>query len=204
MSARLAAKKLAFWFATLAVVPSLVSYRVRGAIFGRDRALEGSTQALALVPGIIGQYLRRAFLTRALASCDWTATVEYGTIFSRAGARIGAAAYIGPACHLGLVHIEQEVLIGAGVHIPSGPETHGIDDLSRPIREQPGTHVRVRIGAGSWIGSAAIVMADVGSESVVGAGSVVTHPIPDRALAAGVPARVIRRREPSVNHSHSA
>ena len=34
----------------------------------------------------------------------------------------------------------------------------------------------VRIGAGAWIGSAAVVMADVGANSIVGAGSVVTKP----------------------------
>jgi acetyltransferase-like isoleucine patch superfamily enzyme len=38
-------------------------------------------------------------------------------------------------------------------------------------------------------------MADVGRESVVGAGAVVTRPIPDRVMAAGVPARVRRRRD---------
>jgi acetyltransferase-like isoleucine patch superfamily enzyme len=37
-------------------------------------------------------------------------------------------------------------------------------------------------------------MADVGRHSVVGAGSVVTKPIPDGVVAAGVPARVIRQR----------
>jgi acetyltransferase-like isoleucine patch superfamily enzyme len=52
----------------------------------------------------------------------------------------------------------------------------------------------VRIGEGAWIGSAAVVMADVGRHSVVGAGSVVTKPIPDGVVAAGVPARVIRQR----------
>jgi acetyltransferase-like isoleucine patch superfamily enzyme len=50
----------------------------------------------------------------------------------------------------------------------------------------------VKIGRGSWIGSAAIVMADVGEQSIIGAGSVVTQPVPSRVLAAGVPARVIR------------
>lgn len=201
MSAKRGAKQLAFWLATLAVVPSLLSYRLRGALMGRDRALEGSSQALSLVPGVLGQYLRRAFLARALASCDRTVTVEFGTMFSRAGARIGPNVYVGPRCHLGLVDLERDVLIGAGVHIPSGPETHGTADPSIPIREQPGRPRMVRIGAGSWIGSAAVVMADVGRDTVVGAGSVVSHPIPDRVVAAGVPARVIRDRQTAIVHS---
>ena len=39
-----------------------------------------------------------------------------------------------------------------------------------------------------------MILADIGRNSVVGAGSVVTSPIPDNVIAAGVPARVIRER----------
>lgn len=180
--------------ATAFVLPSLVSYAIRRAVLGPDRALEGSTQALGLVPGLTGCYLRRAFLTRVLSQCDRTATVEFGTILSKAGARLGPNVYIGPRCHLGVVHIERDVLIGAAVHVPSGAATHGTADLDRPIREQPGTRSVVRIGEGAWIGSAAVVLADVGRHAVIGAGAVVTSPIPDYAVAAGVPARVIRDR----------
>jgi acetyltransferase-like isoleucine patch superfamily enzyme len=67
-------------------------------------------------------------------------------------------------------------------------------DADRPIREQPGTRTLVRIGEGAWVGSAAIVMADVGRHAIVGAGAVVTNPIPDYAVAVGVPARVVRDR----------
>src|SRR5262249_61481018 len=93
-----------------------------------------------------------------------------------------------------LVPLERNVLIASGFHIPSGPSTHRIDDLSRPIREQGRGERLVRIGAGAWIGEAAVVMADVGADAVVGAGAVVTHPVPPRAIVAGVPARVIRLR----------
>ena len=195
MPIRLVVKTVAYWLATIAVTPALMSYWIRATVFGRDRALEGSSQSLSMIPGIIGQSLRRAFLARVLAHCDASATIEFGTIFSRVETRIDEHAYIGPRCFLGLVHIERDVLLAGGVHIPSGPETHGIDDLTKPIREQPGRQRMVRIGAGSWIGSAAIVMADVGCDTVVGAGSVVTRPLPDRALAAGAPAKVFRYRD---------
>jgi len=189
------AKTLAFWAATVMVAPALLSFYVRSAILGRDRALEGSTQLLSLVPGVLGQYVRRAFLSRTLASCDRTVTIEFGTIFSQAGARLDRDVYVGPHCHLGLVHIERDALLGPCVHVPSGPMTHGIDDLTRPIRLQPGVRRQVRIGAGAWIGSGAIVLADVGRDSVVGAGSVVTQAVADGVLAAGAPAKVIRSRE---------
>lgn len=189
------AKQLAFWAATMAVLPHLISYALRSAIFDSDRALLGSSQALSLWPGLLGQYLRRAFYCRVLAECAPTVTIEFGTLLSRAGARLADNVYVGPHCHLGLVHLERDVLLAAGVHVPSGGDTHGTDDLERPIREQAGTLRTVRVGAGSWIGSAAVVMADVGRDTIIGASSVVTRAIPDRVFAAGVPARVIRSRD---------
>ena len=189
-----ALKRVARIAATVCVVPALVSFAIRAALLGRDRALQGSSQALSLVPGIAGQYLRRAFFCRVLDECHASVTIEFGTLLSRAGARLGEQVYVGPHCHLGLVHLERDVLIAAGVHVPSGPDTHGIGSLDRPIREQPGSLRMVRIGAGSWIGSGAVVMADVGRDSVVAAGAVVTEALPDRIIAAGVPARVVRQR----------
>ncbi|MBY0496293.1 MAG: acyltransferase [Cyanobacteria bacterium] len=192
---REAIKATAHALAVLAVTPSVISWRLRARLMGADRALEGSTQAWALVPGLIGQYLRRAFLSRTLQSCASTATIEFGTIFSSASATIGDRAYIGPRCHLGWAQIGDNALLAAGVHVPSGANTHGIDDLTIAIRDQPTTKAPVRIGNGSWIGSAAVVMADVGRDTVIAAGAVVTRPIPDLTIAGGVPARVIRRRD---------
>lgn len=195
MTARDMLKSAAQGLATICALPAIVSFAVRGRILGRDRALEGSTQRLARVPGIHGQYLRRAFLAYALEECATSATIEFGVLFSKCGARIGPNAYIGPRCHIGLVTLEKDVLLAAGVHVTSGAHIHGTDDVDTPIREQPGAPRRVTIGAGSWVGSAAVVMADVGAHSVIGAGAVVSAPIPDRVVAAGVPARVIRSRQ---------
>ena len=189
-------KLLAHGLAWIAVTPSVWSFTLRSSILGRDRALEGSTQAWALVPGVLGQYLRRAFLSRTLRFCARTATVEFGTLFSCAAASIGERAYVGPRCHIGWAVIEDDALLAAGVHVPSGARTHGMDDLSIPIGQQPTVKTAVRIGRGSWIGSAAIVMADVGADAVIAAGAVVTRPIPDATIAAGVPARVLRERQP--------
>ncbi|GED99085.1 sugar O-acetyltransferase [Gordonia crocea] len=52
----------------------------------------------------------------------------------------------------------------------------------------------IRIGDNAWFGGGVIVCPGVtiGSNTVVGAGSVVTRDLPDRVLAAGNPARVIR------------
>lgn len=187
-------KTLARGLAACAALPYLLSFLVKRSLLGPNRALELTSQSVSLLPGLTGQYVRRSFLSRTLASCHCSATIEFGTLFSQAGARIGEHAYIGPRCHLGLVNIERDVLIAAAVHVPSGALTHGTGDAARPIREQPGQRTLVTIGEGSWIGSAAVVLADVGKHCIVAAGAVVTRPIPDYAIAAGVPARVIRDR----------
>jgi acetyltransferase-like isoleucine patch superfamily enzyme len=180
--------------ALMLVLPALFSYSIRRLILGPDRALAGSAQALALLPGLAGGYLRRAFLSRVLAACAPSATIEFGVLFSQAGARLDANVYVGPRCHLGLVHLERDVLLGAGVHVPSGGATHGTGGIDRPIREQEGSPVLVRIGEGSWVGSNAVILADVGRHCVIAAGAVVTRPLPDYVVAAGVPARVIKDR----------
>lgn len=182
----------------VAACPALASYYLRSAVMGRDRALEGSSQALGLLPGVFGQYIRRAFLMRVLAECHASTCVEFGVHFSRAGARLGQNVYIGPRSHIGLAHIGRDVLLAAGVHVPSGGNIHGTGAVEVPIRDQAGMVSVVTIGEGSWVGSGSIVMADVGRHAIVGAGAVVTKPVPDYAIAGGVPARVIRDRRADV------
>ena len=138
-------------------------------------------------------------MSRTLRSCARSATIEFGTLFSSAAASIGERAYIGPRCHIGWAVIGDNALLAAGVHVLSGAKTYGIDDLTIAIRDQPTTKSPVTIGAGTWIGSAAVVMADVGCHTVVAAGAVVTRPLPDYTIAGGVPARVLRYRDPRLD-----
>ena len=188
-------KRLAFIVATVAVVPALVSFAIRSRLMGADRALEGSTQMLSLMPGIVGMYLRRAFLCRVLAECHPSTTVEFGVLFSCASARLEADVYIGPRCHIGLAHVKHGALLAAGVHVPSGPRIHPVDDPTVALQSRPLQRQLVTIGEGAWVGASAVVMADVGDQTIVGAGAVVTTPLPDRVVAAGVPARVVKSRD---------
>jgi acetyltransferase-like isoleucine patch superfamily enzyme len=64
--------------------------------------------------------------------------------------------------------------------------------------ELPGAGLVVRpvaIEDRVWIGARAIILkgVTVGHDAVVAAGSVVTRDVPPRTVAAGVPARVVRR-----------
>lgn len=89
--------------------------------------------------------------------------------------------------------IEDGVLIGSGVHIYGA--NHRFDDPGKPIIDQghsPSCPVILRRGC--WIGAKAVILAgvEIGENSVVGAGSIVTKSIPQRVLAAGNPAKVIK------------
>jgi virginiamycin A acetyltransferase len=188
------AKAIARFLALIAVFPILLGYKLNSFLVGPNRALESATQLLSLFPGLTGQYLRRAFLQRVLVRFHSSALVEFGALFSQAGAILDENVYVGPRCQLGLVHLERDVLLAANVQIPSGGKTHSFSDPTRPIREQGGERRLVTIGAGAWIGTGAIILADVGKGCVVAAGAVVTKPLPDNVIPAGVPARVMRSR----------
>jgi hypothetical protein len=56
----------------------------------------------------------------------------------------------------------------------------------------------VEIGPGCWIGTGAVVLpgARIGRNVVVAAGAVVRGTVPDHAVVAGAPARVVRRWTP--------
>lgn len=188
------AKKLACWLASLLVSPVIAMYLVHRAVVGRDEALHSWSQCLSLLPGVFGSYLRVAFLRFSIARCERTARVEFGALLSKSGAILDEHCYVGPYVCLGHAHVGRDVLLASGVQVPSGANIHGTDRLDIPIREQPGKSEMVAIGAGSWIGANAVVMANVGADCIVAAGSVVTKPIPDRSVAAGVPAKIIRTR----------
>ena len=83
------------------------------------------------------------------------------------------------------VEIGADCLISWDVVIMDTNEHH----VPGSRRGQP-----IRIGDGVWIGCRAIVLPGVtiGSGSVIGAGSIVTHDIPENSVAVGQPARVIR------------
>src|ERR1700693_4201469 len=103
------AKIVAFGLATVLVAPELLSYWIRAALFGRDRALQGSSELLSWFPALIGEYIRRAFYARVLERCHSSATISFGVLFSKSGAIVDENVYIGPRCHVGLAHLERDV-----------------------------------------------------------------------------------------------
>jgi carbonic anhydrase/acetyltransferase-like protein (isoleucine patch superfamily) len=91
------------------------------------------------------------------------------------------------------VILGQGVLLAKNVYISDHVHAYHRDDI--PIKDQGVDRVSaVHIGDGVWLGQGVVVVPGVtiGAGSVIGANSVVTSNIPERSLAVGAPARVIR------------
>ena len=187
-------KQLAGGFACLAVLPLFVQTRALTLFLRRDQAFQMASQALSLCPGIICNYLRQAFYRLTLPRCGPDACIEFGTILNQPTVEIGRRVYIGCRACIGECVIEDDVLIGSNVDILSGTRQHAFDDVDRPIREQGGRLEKIVIGRDCWIGNSSVVMANVGAQSVVAAGSVVVRDVEPRSIVAGNPAKVIGKR----------
>src|SRR5438309_361982 len=188
-------KTVADGLALVLVLPAYLFYLLAALVAGKEQAFPGWSQAFSLLPGTSGVYLRRAFYRLVLSRCASGSWIGFGSVFSHSTASVGKNVYVGLYCCLGDVTLEDDVLLGSHVSVMNGGGQHGIDRLDVPIREQPGVWPRVTVGRDTWVGDRAVVAADVGKHCVIGAGSVVTRPIPDYAIAVGVPAKVIRYRD---------
>ena len=151
-------------------------------------------EALSLAPGKPGVFLRRSFYRMTLDRCATDCHIGFGTTFSHPDAEVHPGVMVGSRCTVGKVVLERDATVGSNVDILSGRHQHHFGRTDVPIQDQGGRFRRVTIGRNSWVGNSTVIMADVGSDCVVGAGSVVVKPIPPRSVAAGNPAVVKKAR----------
>jgi acetyltransferase-like isoleucine patch superfamily enzyme len=188
-------KALLSFLSVILVSPLILSWRVYHAWTGREALFVTYSQLLSLIPGKIGVYLRRAYYSMALNGCARDVNVGFGTTFSHPTVKIGQRVYIGSGCTIGMVDIAPGVMIGSNVDILSGRRQHFRDSEKRLRDSSEGMFERIAIGENSWIGNSAVIMARVGSNCAVGAGTVVVNPVPDGQTVVGNPARAIHRAE---------
>ncbi|MEM8783983.1 MAG: acyltransferase [Planctomycetota bacterium] len=124
----------------------------------------------------------------------WLETGDAGRITIGRHVRLNAGTFV--VSHAA-VTIGDDVLIGEYVSIRDG--NHGVADpaAAGPMRLQPIDAEPVTIGDGAWIGRGATVLRGVtiGKEAVVAGNAVVTKDVPEGAVVAGVPAKVVRFRD---------
>ena len=92
------------------------------------------------------------------------------------------------------ITIEDDVLFASNVFICDG--LHGYENANEPYKFQKMCRIApITIKRGSWIGQNVVILPGVtiGELSIIGANSVVTKSVPDRCIAVGAPARVIKQ-----------
>jgi acetyltransferase-like isoleucine patch superfamily enzyme len=174
--------------------PLWILARLEAWLTGGEACFTTSSELLSLIPGAPGIFLRRGFYRMSLEAFTTDGHIGFGTTLAHPQVRIGRNVYIGSRCTLGRVAIGDDVAIGSNVDILSGRHQHHFGRLDMPIQEQGGLFQQIAIGQNCWIGNSTVLMADVGADSVIGAGSVVVKPIPARSIAAGNPAAVKKQR----------
>ncbi|MDK1474526.1 acyltransferase [Streptomyces sp. 549] len=194
-------------------LPALLSRVVHGAWRWAQRA--GSVTADRPGPYAfrrIGAGTRLAFPQGTVFGTPWIELGDHCVI----GADVTLTAGMMPDLELGpdtVLRLGNGVVLGRGSHVIAdtsvtigddvffGPycyvtsTNHSYDDPEQPIGKQWPRTAPVEIGPGSWIGHGAVILpgARLGRNVVVAAGSVVRGEVPDHAVVAGAPARVVRR-----------
>lgn len=188
---------------------------------GRDRfqKLSGPLKVLELIVGALPRRSQRAAI-RFRTSSDGVAAraVRYAAI--RAVARecgelvdiksncvilgasnlsLGSRISIHPFCYIdatGGIEIGSDVSIAHSSSILS--TEHVFESLELPIRDQGLIERKTIIGDDVWIGAGARILAgvSVGTGAVVAAGAVVTADVAAHTVVGGVPARVLKSRQP--------
>ena len=153
--------------------------------------------------GLIGKWsgaLRYLCVRHIIRKCGKHVNIHRHAFFGTGvNIELGNVSDMGRDCHL-----PNDIIIGD--HVMMGPrcyvlpqDTHDISDITIPMNEQgrvlqPGHTV---IGNDVWIGREVMILGGgkyVGNHCVIGARAVVSKSVPDWAIAAGNPIRIIRYR----------
>ncbi len=113
--------------------------------------------------------------------------------------RLGARTTIGSnsvIVSMAGVEFGEAVLVAGNCYFSAG--AYHVDDISSAVMDQ-GAYSKgpIILGDNTWVGTGAIILdgVKVGEGAIIGAGAVVTKDVPDYAIVAGVPAKVIRMRQ---------
>lgn len=126
---------------------------------------------------------------------DQSLIEDFATINNAVGdVIIGARTLIGVGnVVIGPVTIGNNVILAQ--HVVISGLNHGYENVDIPPADQKISTKQIIISDDVWVGANAVITAGitVGKHAVIGAGSVVTKDVPDFAVVAGNPARIIKK-----------
>lgn len=165
--------------------------------YGLARKLPKST-----MPGLgkFGGWLRNKCAKHLFSECQGKLNLEQGAYFGNGkNIYVLGDAGIGKdfVCHGRIVTIQGNLMMGEEVMFQGGG--HRFDDINVPMGQQGDLpDSPLEIGEDVWIGARAMVLPGckkIGAHSIIGAGAVVTHDVPEYAIVGGNPAKIIRMRK---------
>lgn len=112
------------------------------------------------------------------------------------GLKMGNNSAIGDYTHFGAaggIEIGNDVIMGSYISFHS--ENHNFNDSSKLIREQGVTSKGIHLGNNIWVGAKVTFLdgCEIGDNSVVAAGAVVSGVFPENVVIGGVPAKILKR-----------
>lgn len=143
--------------------------------------------------------LRYIICNRVLSECGEKVIVKNKCYFGDGSKlKIGSFSQLGQNARItGPVTLGSHILMGPDVVIMG--VTHDISDVTKPMIDpsNPSLEDPVVIGDNVWIGTRVIILPGVkiGSNSIVGAGAVVTKEFGPNSIIGGVPAKFIKSRD---------
>lgn len=155
-------------------------------------------ELLRHLPHRPGRVSRRRYLERATQAYGDGSVVGRGCrVLAPERLTIGAGVIVARDVTLdarGGLQLDDEALIGFESVLLT--HTHRSDEVGVAIQRQGMYSAPVRIGARAWLGMRVLVLpgVEIGEDAIVASGAIVSKSIPARAVAAGVPARVLRTR----------
>ena len=142
---------------------------------------------------------------------------------SNAGIRIGSGVFVGRntilSCKNGDIDLADGANIGFNCEVFSASRVvigasallaaycyviggdHDFSNSSEAVLDQPRRSAGITVGAGAWLGAGAKILdgVQIGANAIVGAGAVVRDSVPEKAVAVGVPARIVGTRDAAVS-----
>lgn len=153
------------------------------------------SEFLSIIPYVLGVVMRYEFYRMTLTKCGSNVAIGFGTIFFYRDIEIGDNVNIGNYNVIHYCNFGSYIIISDMCQFLSGSKYHTHDRVDIPMALQGGKIRRILVQDDTWIGANAIIMNNIGTGSIVGAGSVVTNPVEAYTIVAGNPARFIRRRK---------